>query len=241
VDGSTELASFDYDYARRRLTKSAGGSSLNYVYDHDRVVNEFSANGTLVNRYDYGEELLRGELGGEGERFYFSDALGSVTSLGVNGQSGASAATKYEYDAWGGFLSTQASTNRIGFTGQYRDAETGLMALGNGERYYSSALGRFIQQDSWSGIAHAPQSLNRYSYAINSPLKYLDPTGYGPEQYKDTETWHQLVDLSDEQPGSAKWLAGWIGLGLYTFGDTLLAGALTRVRTGWTRSIVTDR
>ncbi len=51
------------------------------------------------------------------------------------------------------------------------------MALGNGERYYSPAYARFIQQDSVIGKNQSPQSLNRYSYVSNNPLKYTDPSG----------------------------------------------------------------
>jgi len=39
------------------------------------------------------------------------------------------------------------------------DGETGLMPLGNGERYYAPGLGSFIQQDSfidlWTGVRSA--------------------------------------------------------------------------------------
>src|SRR5262249_30629761 len=71
----------------------------------------------------------------------------------------------------------QTSGNRLGYTGQLRDAETGLMPLGNGERYYSSELGRFIQQDSVFGKPEFPLSMNRYAYVQNNPLGYTDPTG----------------------------------------------------------------
>jgi len=36
------------------------------------------------------------------------------------------------------------------------------MPLGNGERYYSAALGSFIQQDSFTGMAAMAQSMNRF-------------------------------------------------------------------------------
>jgi Metallopeptidase toxin 4 len=52
------------------------------------------------------------------------------------------------------------------------------MALGNGERYYSPTLARFIQQDSFTGSLNTPQSLNRFSYVHNNPNKYTDPTGH---------------------------------------------------------------
>jgi len=45
-------------------------------------------------------------------------------------------------------------------------------------RYYDSALGRFIQADTIVPSPANPQSLNRYSYVLNSPLRYTDPTGH---------------------------------------------------------------
>ena len=83
-----------------------------------------------------------------------------------------------EYGSFGEIISNSGATyNAIGYTGQRLDAESGLMALGNGERYYSPELGRFIQQDSLTGSLSMPQTLNRFAYAVNSPFKYKDPTG----------------------------------------------------------------
>jgi RHS repeat-associated protein len=229
----TVVATYDYDFERRRLSRSTGGASLSYVYDGDQVINEFSATGTLANRYDWGADLARAELGGEGERFYFTDGIGSVTAMsGLATASAAStttaasatsvavrtsaasaagaastavapvpagamgtvapasakgsvspagtlgAAARYEYDAWGNVVSSPATVNTFGYTGQKRDNETGLMALGNGERYYSAALGRFIQEDSFGGSLSVTSSLNRHSYVSDNPNKYFDPTGH---------------------------------------------------------------
>lgn len=92
----------------------------------------------------------------------------------------AGATARYEYGAWGELLGGGGSYNQFTYTGQRSDGETGLMALGNGERYYSPSLGRFIQQDSWTGAMNLPTSLNRYSYACNNPHKFVDPSGHLP-------------------------------------------------------------
>jgi RHS repeat-associated protein len=46
-------------------------------------------------------------------------------------------------------------------------------------RYYSSSLGRFMAVDpSSAGVEMtAPQSWNRYTYASNNPIAYVDPNG----------------------------------------------------------------
>ena len=47
-----------------------------------------------------------------------------------------------------------------------------------GARYYDPTLGRFIQPDSIVPEPGNPQSLNRYAYVNNNPLRYTDPSGY---------------------------------------------------------------
>ncbi len=46
-----------------------------------------------------------------------------------------------------------------------------------GARFYDGALGRFIQPDTIVPEPGDPQALNRYSYVLNNPLRYTDPTG----------------------------------------------------------------
>jgi RHS repeat-associated protein len=177
--GGSEVASYDYDADKRRIgRKVAGAGALTYVYAGGNVIGEFDEANRLVNRYDYGADVLRGELAGEGARYYFSDGQGSVTALAAAG--GQSPAARYEYDAWGERVATGASANLVGYTGQRLDPETGLVAAGAGERYYAPGLGRFIQQDAWTGTAQMAQSLNRYAYAYANPLRYTDPSGNKP-------------------------------------------------------------
>ena len=62
-------------------------------------------------------------------------------------------------------------------TGKERDAESGLDNFG--ARYNASTMGRFMTPDPLlnSGRPSSPQTWNRYSYALNNPLKIKDPTG----------------------------------------------------------------
>jgi len=77
-----EVARYDYDCERRRLGKTAGSVSLNYVYGGDQIVNEYGDDNQLANRYDVGAgEVLRAQLGGEGDRYYFSDGQGSIVNI----------------------------------------------------------------------------------------------------------------------------------------------------------------
>ena len=80
-------------------------------------------------------------------------------------------------------------------SGKERDTETGLDYFG--ARYYSSNLGRFLSPDEFTGgpmdlygpnptvagpLPYAditnPQSLTKYSYTYNNPLRYIDNDGH---------------------------------------------------------------
>lgn len=181
--GGAEVARYDYDFERRRLGRSVGGGAeVRYVYGDGNVVGEYHADGHLLNRYDYGAEgIARGKLDGEGERWYFGDGLGSTTSLSaVDAQNVAAPVARFAYGAWGENIGSNGSANAVGYTGQRLDPETGFMPLGNGERYYSPVLGRFIQQDSWTGTPAKGQTLNRYAYVMGRPLTLRDPSGHFP-------------------------------------------------------------
>jgi RHS repeat-associated protein len=63
------------------------------------------------------------------------------------------------------------------FPGKERDSESGLDNFG--ARYDSSSVGRFMSPDPLMASARVwdPQTWNRYSYALNNPLLFIDPTG----------------------------------------------------------------
>jgi hypothetical protein len=45
-------------------------------------------------------------------------------------------------------------------------------------RTYLPEIGRFISPDTLVPDPGNPQSHNRYSYVLNSPVNYTDPSGY---------------------------------------------------------------
>ena len=67
-------------------------------------------------------------------------------------------------------------TTSLRFTGQREDDTIGLYFYN--ARYYNPALGRFSQPDTIVPNPGNPGSLNRYSYVLNNPLRYTDPTGH---------------------------------------------------------------
>ncbi len=67
------------------------------------------------------------------------------------------------------------TTNR-GFTGHEHIDEMGFIHM-NG-RVYDPSIGRFLSADPFIQDPYNTQSYNRYSYAVNNPLKYVDPSGH---------------------------------------------------------------
>ena len=66
--------------------------------------------------------------------------------------------------------------NPFRYCGEYFDKETGTIYLRS--RYYDPTIGRFISEDSYSGEANDPLSLNLYTYVGNDPVNLFDPTGH---------------------------------------------------------------
>ena len=73
------------------------------------------------------------------------------------------------------------------FTGQTEDETAGLYWYAS--RAYDPAIGRFCSPDSMVPAPGNPQSLNRFSYVYNNPLRFVDPTGLTPEAEGWDEAW----------------------------------------------------
>src|SRR5207245_2844161 len=105
--------------------------------------------------------------------FFLSDRAGSI--VGIADSSGA-LVNEYTYDAFGRFVrSVEGVSNSIAYAGRESDRETGLYYFRS--RYYEPELGRFTTSDLAPGRRFFPQTLNPYSYAINNPLRFVDPFG----------------------------------------------------------------
>jgi len=86
---------------------------------------------------------------------------------------------RFAYDAWGkrSFITNNIGINNFlfdrGYTGHEHLDQFALINM-NG-RLYDPILGRMLSPDNFA--QNSTQGLNRYSYAMNNPLKYTDPSG----------------------------------------------------------------
>jgi RHS repeat-associated protein len=118
--------------------------------------------------------------------YLLRDHLGSITHV-VDASSGT-LSYQYSYDAWGrmrtysGWVNYDPGSEPAlfiagrGFTGHEHLPWFNLINM-NG-RMYDPLAGQFLSPDKNIQDPYNSQNLNRYSYCVNNPLKYSDPTGF---------------------------------------------------------------
>ena len=108
--------------------------------------------------------------------YFVKDQLGSLrATLNESGD----VLDRFDYDPWGKRRQTTQSaffSVRQGYTGHEHLDNLDLVHMGG--RVYSPTLARFVSPDPFIQYAGYSQSHNRYSYVLNNPLRYIDPTGY---------------------------------------------------------------
>ncbi|MBI3901772.1 MAG: glycoside hydrolase family protein [Nitrosomonadales bacterium] len=163
---------YAYDDQNRRIKKSVGSATTNYLYNGADIHGEYTSWSNANAIYTHGpntdEPLIR--IAANDTRYYHQDGIGSVVA--TTDASGYLNAAQL-YDAWGNPYQT-AQLNSIaqyGYTGREPDG-TGLVYYR--ARYYDPAVGRFAQRDP-IGLQGG---INRYAYVDNNPINATDPTGF---------------------------------------------------------------
>ncbi|WP_309386026.1 RHS repeat-associated core domain-containing protein [Cerasicoccus frondis] len=126
-------------------------------------------------------------------------SLSAITAsvIALDGNGDAQNVRHNSYDAWGrqrdvetwgydfdaqtqtgsyAWLAQQEHDYSIGYTGHENLDEFEIVHM-NG-RLYDAEVGRFISADPFIQFPSNLQSFNRYSYVLNNPLSYTDPSGY---------------------------------------------------------------
>jgi len=169
--GSSTIGQYYFDGDGKRVKKYVPntGETTIFVYDAGgKLVAEYSTNISATPWVQYQT------LDSLGTPRINTDQLGAVISRTdympygeeIIGLGNRTANDKYVAD-----------DVRQGFTGYINDEETGLDFAK--ARMYSKNHGRFWSADPLlsTGTPNASQSWNRFSYVLNSPLRYRDKTG----------------------------------------------------------------
>ena len=173
-----------------------GGAVATNVYskeitrDGDRILSEKVTNidGTLLTnevkniKYCYDADGICGMFVDGNQYFFRRNIFGDVTEIyDKNGVKKA----EYAYDAWGTchlMLDTDGvgSLNPFRYRGYYMVSCIGLYYLTT--RFYDYMTGRFLNADvpsiCFDDGLKVPEGCNLYSYCLNNPISYVDPTGH---------------------------------------------------------------
>lgn len=222
---------FTYDLNGNMQTKVSGGVTTTYTYNSENQLTMISSTGSQFAYDDTGDRIKKvfgstttrfvGDLyedtnGATKEyvfvggmrvaaraqgfvSFYHADHLGGTNA--VTSESGA-VVDRADYKPFGEFKQHTVPNNEgYYFTDQFSDAESGLYYYG--ARYYNPNIGRFITADTVVPDYDNSQSLNRYSYVLNNPIKYVDPLGH---EYKVSGAlWYdKLSGWADQVAETAK-------------------------------------
>jgi RHS repeat-associated protein len=146
-------------------------------YDLGRTARHRTRRGLVVTAVLVGLGLLPRPAGAqEVIEYYAQDALGSVRVV-FDAAGQVTARADYEpfgeAFTWSGSVGGALPAER--FTGQERDPEASQDYFG--ARYYQPRHGRFSQGDPVYAGLFDPQQWNRYAYARNNPLSFVDPDG----------------------------------------------------------------
>ncbi len=162
-DPTEDRVAIKHDYVKNRTI---------YYFDKEymRLVN---SSGTFNFEFAYFEGQLIAQINPDGSKYFFIlDQKGSI--VGVTDENGALVENK-SYDPYGNSVDGMTITP-YGYEGKEHDSVVGDIDFK--ARRYNPNLAMFEQPDTLIQNVYDPQSLNRYSFERNNPIKNIDPTGH---------------------------------------------------------------
>ncbi|MEZ5842554.1 MAG: RHS repeat-associated core domain-containing protein [Hyphomicrobiaceae bacterium] len=190
ISRGTNTSLFEYgpDRARYKRTDIATSGTTTTLYVGGKAMERITRPGGAVEVKHYIGDVAVVTTAGAATatRYLHKDHLGSVDT--VTDEAGT-VVQRMAFDAWGKRRETNwlpmtgpavaafdtAITTR-GFTGHEMVDGVGLVHM-NG-RIYDPEIGRFLSADPFVQELANLQSWNRYSYVLNNPLSYTDPSGF---------------------------------------------------------------
>ena len=216
-----------YDPEQRPILVQDGSNYSRAAYDGDGVRRKRDdSNGTVHYLGGYERKLAGGSSSPETVTKYYSASLGALSRsvafrrggtlhwVGSDHLGGTIRVLDSSFTALDGMRYKPYGEDRDAgdalvtdrkFTGQTEDEAAGLYWYAS--RAYDPAIGRFVSPDPIVPAPANPQSLNRYSYVYNNPLKYVDPTGRTPRDGEWDQAWaEEFAEHHDgEWPSAADW------------------------------------
>jgi RHS repeat-associated protein len=164
---------YTYDGNGFRVRKTVSSAATDYIFSGGRVIAEYDG-GSLSKEYIYAGGILAVTLTGSAvPTYHHSDHLSNRLETDAS----ASTVRTFGHLPFGESWYEPTGTDKWKFTGDEHDAESNLEHTQY--RQLSTGLARWLSPDPYSGSLSLdnPQSLNRYSYARNSPIDRKDSLG----------------------------------------------------------------
>jgi RHS repeat-associated protein len=188
VTNASGTWTYEYDALGNRVSSTHDSVRTEYLIDPagflGSVVAEYGGSGELLAHYAYGHGLVSRVDAANAASYYDFDAVGST--VGMTG-GGGGYINRYAYLPFGEIAQrSETIPNPLLFSGGYgvRDDGSGLNHMR--VRSYDPIQGRFTQPDPL-GLAGG---LNPYSYALDDPVRYADPSGLvTPPGYQGNKDW----------------------------------------------------
>lgn len=169
--------SYAYNTDGQRISKTVDGTTYNYYYLGDQLVEMAWGTNRMHFTYDAVGPLSVNFNGTE--YFYLKNGQRDVT--GLVDSTGAKV-VQYTYDTWGevwtvsgSLSSTLGKLNPFRYRSYVYDNETGLYYLNS--RYYNPVWGRFINADGFVSTGQGISGDNMFAYCGNNPVNRYDPSG----------------------------------------------------------------
>ncbi|HEV2225437.1 MAG TPA: RHS repeat-associated core domain-containing protein, partial [Nitrososphaerales archaeon] len=184
VQSGTTVQQNSYDGGGNRVKQVAGSSTFTYSYQGLNILYEKNVTGgtTTVTKHFYAGSLQVAKMVGSTAYYLHQDALGSTRLVATSSVTIKFSSNYLPYGNNYGISGKEVFM----YTGKPYDSVTGLYY--EGARYYDSSTGRFVTEDSVTGTQEDPQSLNRYVYARDNPMKIVDLAGH--------EWWNPVAALT---------------------------------------------
>jgi len=177
-ENDSTIGEYVYDGDGKRLQKIENSITTIYIYSGINSIYEDNSTGSAC--YVYGPTGLiakRTIIDQESNTyFYHKDHLRSIRLVTDSSKNIIVASTYHPF----GETNVEEGAEEYLFNGKEKDG-TGLYYYG--ARYYDPQIGRFITKDLIKSNRMNSQSLNRYSYCLNNPIKYIDLEGLIENQF----------------------------------------------------------
>ena len=116
-------------------------------------------------------------------QFYHPDHLGSTNVVTEQNGNRAERLGYYPVGTYRGNVDDNSGFPDVYYTYTGQEEDFDLEFYNYKARLYDPVLGRFVSPDPVDPDPEDPQTLNRYAYVLNNPLRYIDPTGHQYESY----------------------------------------------------------